>query len=296
MMWAPRLTLEWVGTDGSIWDLLAGPVRTTIAGIRGLAMPDIDYQNQETPLIHGQTTESWRMPARTVFLPLRFVTADVVGTQRLFWQSVTPGKTGTLTVGDGFGGIRTLGLKFKDDGGIAYRIDPHIISSAFGLTMEANAPAWLGNEVALVLAVPEQARNAFGTAADSPVLYLSPARFETPEAPLANPGNMPAWPTWEVRATDPAGLTAFELYAGDDLISGILTIPYLHTVTIYTDPTGQYALMTGPSITGAVDVTDSLIDVNFAQIDAGELSQISTTFTGLGLATIRLTPQYFRAF
>ena len=148
--------ISWTGTDGSVWDLVSGPVRASAAGITGMGMPLPTDQVNESALQDGQTLTGWKLPPRPVWLPLRFKGAaavDVEGLQRAFWRSMAIGKVGYLRVTDNAGAVRSLGLRFKDDGGAAYRMDPSVLSDAFGITMIADRPWWEGPAVTRFYAI-----------------------------------------------------------------------------------------------------------------------------------------------
>ena len=89
------LQIEWVGTDGSTWDLINGDVALSNAGITGLGMPLAFDTTRQTALYHGQTLQSWRLEPREVFLPVLFrgdSFTDVEGLQRDFWHSLALGE------------------------------------------------------------------------------------------------------------------------------------------------------------------------------------------------------------
>ena len=295
----PRLQATWNGTDGSIWDLFGGPVRTSIAGIRGLSMPEVEYAVQQHALLHGQQTTSFKVKPRTAFLPLRFSDRDeysVTRTQRDFWRSIRPGKTGTLVVSDGMGGVRSLTLKFGDDGMIAYKIDPNIITEAFGLTMIADDPWWKGPaRTTQWLALGNGPHNFQGLVAGDPPLYIESSYTTGNTEVIRNDGDEDAWPIWRITSSlEGEPVTAYRLNIGGSIVSGDTHIPHGHTLTVDTDPRVQTATLSGPVANG--DRTDEILDANFRRVPAGEATTATVVLTGSGSVELDTTELFYRAF
>ena len=295
----PRLQITWNGTDGSIWDLLGGPVRTSIAGIRGLSMPEVEYATQQYALLHGQQTTSYTVKPRTAFLPLRFSDRDeysVTRTQRDFWRSLGLGKTGTLVVSDGMGGVRSLTLKFGDDGMIAYKIDPNIITEAFGLTMTADDPFWAGPvRTVQWLKLGDMPRNFHGSKSGDPPLYIESLFASGDTETIRNDGDEDAWPVWRI-TSDLEGIpvSGYELTIGGSIVSGVTDIPHGHTLTVNTDPRVQTAALSGPLVNG--DRTPEIVEIGFAQVPAGKATTATVTLTGSGSVELDVTELFYRAF
>jgi hypothetical protein len=295
----PRLQITWNGTDGSIWDLLGGPVRASVAGIRGLSMPEVEYATQQYALLHGQETTSYKVKQRTAFLPLRFSDRDeysVTRTQREFWRSLQLGKTGLLTVSDGMGGVRSLALKFGDDGMIAYKIDPNIITEAFGLTMTADAPFWMGPvRTTEWLALGNALHNFQGLAAGDPPLYIESSFASGTHEVVRNDGDEDAWPVWRITSDLETSLvTGYRLEIGGSVVSGTTTIPFGHTLTVNTDPRVQTATLSGPVTNG--DRTDQILDIGFAPVPSRAETTATASLTGSGSVELDITELFYRAF
>lgn len=292
----PRITIEWHGADGSVWDLRKGPVRATQAGIRGFGMPIIKRHVSQSALVHGQRSTGYKVEAREAFLPLKFTTTDVVATQRAWWRSVRPGEPGTLIVSDGLGGVRSLVCEYGDEGAMTYELDPHVMPNKFGLTMIADEPLWRGDEVVHEFEEKAAVRPGFGQAEGDPVLWISSSYANAGDAQIANPGDVDAWPAWVIRGTDPAGVQGFRFELDGNLIAGDVAVAYDQTLTINTDPEEQTAMLTGPGVTGTGNVTRQLDAVEFAQVPPGRTATARVQLTGVGRAEIRTRPLYFRAF
>lgn len=283
------IQIVWNGTDGSVWDFVGGPVGMTLGGIKGLGMPDVDDQVRETALRDGQTLTGWKLKPRRVWVPLRFrqdAEQDVEGVQRAFWRSMEIGVAGRLDVTDDDGAVRSLGLRFQDDGGMSYRLDPHVLSEAFGVTMVADQPWWEGETQEFAYAVPTATESFFG-GAGSPsgaTPFVISAGGGQDDATLTNPGDAPAWLEWEVDA--PA--TAFSLGVDGHYVAGTINIS-TGSLIIETDPLRQIATLNG------VRVTRQLSALDWAPIPKGATLPIEITVTGTGIVKARLTPRYARA-
>lgn len=281
--------MSWTGTDGSVWDLRSGPVRTTIAGIKGLGMPDLSDQTKETAMRDGQILTGWRIKPRAVWLPLRFKDAaatDVEGLQRAFWRSMAIGQTGTLTVTDGAGATRSLKLRFQDDGGLAYRLDPYLITDAIGVTMVADQPWWEGPAVTSFYSLATGGlQTFFGDGAGATPFYIIAAQGGAASV-LANPGDQPAWVEWTVAGPS----TSVRLGVDGHFVGGPIVVGAPNLLRIETDPLRQLAFLDG------VKITRQLTEVDFAPIPVGASVPVSITIVGTGLVTATIKPRYARAF
>lgn len=281
--------IEWTGTDGSTWDLLGGPVRTTAAGIKGLSMPEVEEQGKTTALRDGQRLTGWRLKPRSVWLPLRFkgeAATDVEGIQRNFWRSMAIGETGTLTVTDASGATRSLGLRFQDDGGMAYRTDPYLLSDAFGLTMIADQPWWEGPRVEFAYSISGGGAlpTFFGNGSGATPFYIVPAQGGDTDT-ITNPGDAPLWVEWELQGP----FTYFRLGVGGHYVGGSIEAIAGQTLLVETDPLRQLALLDG------VKVTRQLTEIDWAPIPRGDPSTLEISVVGAGLVIARVTPRYARA-
>lgn len=281
--------IVWTGTDGSVWDLRRGPVRFTTAGIKGLGMPDFTDQVRQTALQDGQTLLGWKLKPRDVWLPLRFKDAaavDVTGMQRAFWASMAIGRQGQLTVTDDDGGVRSLGLRFQDDGGVSYRLDPSILSDAFGITMVADQPWWQGPPVQSSYTQGGAIQTFFGNGAGATPFYIIAATSGAART-IDNPGDAPAWIEWTLDG--PA--TAFRAGVNGHYLGGPLVVSAGQQLVVETDPLRQVAFLNGDK------VTRQLTEIDWAPIPANSTGvPLDLSITGIGLLTATVTPRYARAF
>jgi hypothetical protein len=290
-----RITAHFICEDGSDWDILSGPVKTTRAGIKGLGMPEPAYQTQTTALTHGQTTDSWKLEARPLFIPLRFRDADPRGIQREFFRAIQPGKLTRMEVGDGGGGVRSIELKFGDTGTRAQRIDPHIHTEAFGLTMIADDPWWTGNPKAEPLTIEADTTPFLGKNAGDPPLYFTRSSTESEAISIQNDGDVEAWPVWRIYG-DGDGVTTFYGWVDGNVVAGNFQVPIDHVLTITTDPLDQAAILTGPTVTGSGNMGTGFTSIDFSPIEAGKTSRAYATIGGAGHVTLSVTPRYFMAY
>lgn len=281
--------IVYTGTDGSVWDLKRGPVRLSTGGLKGLGMPDFSDQVRETALQDGQTLLGYKAKPRTVWLPLKFKGAaefDVAGVQRSWWAACAYGLYATLTVTDDLGGVRTLSIRFQDDGGIAYSLDPSVQSDAFGLTFIADQPWWQGPAQSSFYTQAGTTHTFFGDGAGATPFYIIPATSGAART-IANPGNIPAWVKWTL---DPP-MTAFRAGVNGHYVGGPIGISAGHELVVETDPLRQLATLDGTTI-----VTRQLTEIDWAPIPAkATATPLDLSVTGTGLITATITPRYARA-
>lgn len=289
------LSIVWEGSDGSTWDLLRGPARASVAGIKGLGKPDSDDQVSTTAGKDGQRFRSVRLKPRTVFVPIRFkgdASTDVGGLQREFWRSLRIGRRGRFIVTHPDGQIRTLTARFSDDGNYAYKVNPYtVFTDAIGLTFVADDPWWYGEPVEVAYRLdPSGNVNFFGggdpaVVNSGPPFYLSPSSgSQTYE--ISNPGDTDAWVTWGIGGD----AAAFSVGVGTHLVAASVTIPAGSLLEINTDPLAQTALLDGVRVP-----FQNFTAVDFAPIPEGESQPLAISITGSGTVSARITPRYERA-
>lgn len=303
------LGLDWWGVDGSHWDLNSGPVRASVAGIKGLGMPDVKFQVTENAGRDGQRMRDFRRNARTVFIPVRFKGAagtDVMGVQRRFWRALGLGQYGTLVATTPDGVTRSLRCRFEDDGNYAYTLDPFTaFTTTIGLTLTADDPYWYGNRVTASYSLdPSTQVNFFGggdpAATNSgPPFYLS-ASTGTQSYTVDNPGDVDAWPLWSI--VGPA--VSFQVGIGSRTIAGAITIPADRTLLIDTNPNAQTAVLVDTAAY-QLDGTQANVArvrfqdfsaIDFAPVPRGTSVQLTMTINGSGAVGVAVDPRFERAF
>lgn len=281
------LGINLIGADGSTWDLVSGPVRTTVAGIKGLGMPEVDDQTRQTALQDGQTLTGWRLQPRTVWLPLKFhaeANVDVEGVQRAFWRAVPIGEIATLIVTDGSGATRSLGIRFQDDGGIAYKVDPYLYSPTFGVTFIADRPWWEGPAQTTYYSLGEAGAVDFFGGTGGPPFFISSSQGSG-SSTLSNPGDQPAWIEWTVSGP----ISDFRAGVSGHYVGGPIAVGAGNLLRIETDPLRQVAYL------DAVKVTRELTEIDWVPVPRGSSVPIDISLVGSGIVTATIRPKYARA-
>lgn len=288
------LTLELIDANGLTWDLARGPVRMTTAGLQGLGLPPVAFQTSESPGVDGQRLVSWRVKARDVFLPVRFkgaATTDTTGLQRRFWDGLPIGEYVTFRVTDRDGAERSLSMRLKDDGGVAYKIQPDLFQpDAIGLTFTADDPYWYGPEIPSLFVFQDgDEGDFFGGDDGAPDFHISAGSGSSGTFKLANPGDVPAWLTWEIMG-NPA--SSFSIDVGGHLIAAD-SVPVTDSglLVVSTDPRRQTAKLNGVRVPFR-----SFDSIDFAPIPRGGAQPVTLGLTGSGSIRAAFRPRYNRGF
>ena len=287
----------WTGADGSVWDLVRGPVQITDGGFTGLGFSEFDEYTRDSPLVDGQSFDGVRQKARQVFLPLLLgvdtgTSIDWLALERAWWRSVRPNKTGTLTVTAPDGQVRSVALRFVSDGGQPYKVDPALEAmSVAGLIMKADDPWWLAPEAGRVFEVDPTGNNFFGGLSGfGPPFTIVPANT-TGAWTMENPGDEDAWVVWVVEG--PA--SGFRFVIDGHAIDGTIDVPSGSRLLIDTDPTVQTALLIDAA--GNVsNVTQLLDSYDYARVPAGESVPVTALVYGVGRLSVRFRPRFYRAW
>lgn len=295
------LGMTWTGWDGSLWNLTV-PAEGVVMlpGLRGHNMPPVVHYTTAYPTVAGARWRGHTVDQREVFWPIQIfcdTTSQAwIDRDRAFWKTMRPEKTGTWTVTQPSGQKRYLHCRFDNDGDQTFQHDPVLHGwSNYGITMKANAAYWQGDPLVRQWAdgspVP-----FFPTAGEG--FRISPSTdFST--ATMTNPGDVPAWPLWE--------LTGFLSAASVGLDGKHITVPFTintgQVLIINSDPTAQSATLydytgSGASrvLTNPVDKTMALGSIDFCAIPPQENLPLTLAVTGTGKITLKLTPLYHRAW
>ena len=280
--------------DGTVWDLINGPVRLKRTGVKGLGMPTVASQVQELANVDGQRLAGWTLKPREVILPLRFEDAsntDLEGLQRTFWNALGIGVYSDLRVTTADGRVRHLRVRFESDNTVAYEIQPYIYTAPFDLYLIADDPWWFGDPMVYAYSLAgSDVRNFFGgldpaMAGVAPPFYISRSSGQT-AFNLTNPGDIDAWPVWEIDGP----VSIFSVGVSGKLVSGMIPILEGSSLIISTDPANQSAKLDG------VRVTRQLTALNFAPLPAGVQQALTIAVTGTGLVKVTFNPRYKRGF
>lgn len=286
------IRLEWLGTDGSVWDLRDGPVRLAATGTKGLGIGALTTFTRQSAVQDGQVATGWRADPREVSLPLlksypgwsALAWADV---DRAWWDACQPHKVGAFRVTDWDGNVRTLPARLTDDG-YSMDFDPHDMGQdEFLATFVADQPWWLGPSIGASFGAASL--GDFLAGGTAPPFVISSSNSSGTQN-VVNPGDLDAWPVWNLQGP----LASFTLNVGGSLVQSSSTLALLagQSLTINTDPsTGQTALRED-----GTNVTRYLAAYGFAPIPAGGSRTVAVTTTGTGAVTMALQPRYFRAW
>lgn len=290
------LSLEWIGHDGSIWDLNdpRGGLALYRKGVEGLHFPRITKNSSTSRAIPGKRLRGWRAESRDVFWPV-YLGGDGsdawLERHSAFFDTIHPSLPGTWRVSAG-DETRTLQLTGVFDDTHSYEIDPLLRGWAlYDVTLEAAQPFWQGTRVR---------RGPWKAPETSPFFPGPPFRISSSSAfgsaVVPNTGDVDAWGVWW--ATGP--LTEIELGVGGAVIRPPFGLEAGEMLRIDTDPRHPTAQI-GPAVTDTddfvgVDITQDLGLQDYAPVPPGASVDLHVEATGSGAVMFDVTPLHFRAF
>lgn len=285
--WYGMSAIEWTGDDGVTWDLTGTGGVALGPGIRGFGMPPVKRFTAAS-ILAGSRHMGFRVDEREVFWPLLVRTGrgqQWVDTNRAFWRTLQPHRTGTWSVTQPGGERRRLICRLDSDGDPSYEWDPALYGwMAYKVTLVAeDEPHWLGDPVRGSWTVGDP-RDFFGSG--GPPFWISPAHTFG-SATLTNPGDVEAWPVWTLHgpfASGSVGIGSSVLAIDFGLTSG-------QTLTIDSNPWGPTATMQD-----GTDRTGDVSDLGFAPIPAGQSIPLLVSLTGSGSVEVDITPRYYTAW
>lgn len=284
------MTHEWIGWDGSVWDLAAGAQGVVLLrdGVEGLHFPKIVKHRSTSRVVPGARLRGWRAGEREAFWPLLIhvdtSSSDYVARADAFFRTISPDRPGTWRVGAG-GKFRELNLTGVFDSSHSYGVDPVYAGwGMYKIALEATQPFWTGSAVERG---PWKAPSSqdFRPAGGTPMFYLS-SSSAFGNASIPNPGDVEAFPVWTVEGP----LEEIELGIGDRVIEVPFEVSDGETLVIDTDPRNVTATLDG------VDVTEDLGFQPLAPIPPSESAELHVQATGTGSVAISLVPLFFRAY
>jgi hypothetical protein len=320
----PNLKHTWTDSDGYVWALnRSAGVWLHRDGIRGMNMPTVTRYTTTSPAVHGSRNRGWIVEEREVFWPLMIAPARTIPDgeewrasfdelDSRFWRTLNPDATGTWTVKKPNGESRDLVCRFKDDGGHQTAGPAFALQfAAYGITMVAEQPFWLGApEVRSFGASGPDVMffgggSAGGAMAFPPIAFKNASSYGT--AAINNDGDVEAWPVW---ANDGASTSA-SVGVGDNIIQIPFPVPAGKRLVIDTDPQAQTALLGDPillpdgrpdpdrltELTGPVsDRTKDLGSVTWSPVPARAEVALNIETIGGGSIACRIRPRYMRAW
>ncbi len=285
----------WVGADGSVWDLSAGPVVLQQSGVDGFGQPKWDRQVITSAGRDGQrrTLQRSRAEPRDGLLPVVLSAADMdswLTLSRAWWNSWSPDVAGSLKVTAPDGRTRQIAAFLSDDNAYAPAFDPSIRAvELVAVTWIADDPWWRGSPRTFLFTVGSGAADFFNGGAAPPFIIVDSSTVAT--ATISNTGDLDAWPTYTI--TGPA--TDFSITVDGHIVSGTITVATGETLTIDTDPAVQTAILTHADGSTS-NVTPQLTGIDFASILPGESIPLTVTLDGTGSLLVTVTPRFVRAW
>ena len=284
-------SLNWVGADGSAWDLGAGTVRMA-PGLMGLMDPESEFFGRSTPALNGRRVTGHRHLSRRVFWPLTVLGdsgLDWLTKRREFFASLSYSVDGTFTVTAEDASVRTITLHLGAQTDKGYDIDPAEVEfERLDVEMVADDPWWKGPQVVAEFAPVGDVLPFFATDTDRVFNLMSSSTVAS--ATVANSGDVEAWPQYTI--TGP--VSEFSATISGGVVSSITDVIDGAVLVIDTDPTVQRAILTVSSVD--TNVTRDLVGVDWRPIPAGGSVSLDVTLIGTGSLLVSFLPRFYRAW
>jgi hypothetical protein len=288
--------VEWLGVDGSTWDLRNGEVRLALSST-GWGLAELTTFVQSNGVRDGQRATGWRAEPRTLQWPMKkgygtWSSRQFLEVDRAWWAACLPHKSGTVRVTGPDGLQRTLRARVTADGPYTMEYDPSdVLVEDFSLALTADDPWWKGPQTFTPYGVSAVATPFYGPSGYGPPFYIS-AGNSSGSQPISNPGDVDAWPVWTL--TGP--LSTFTITHPDGgQVAGAPNLLAGEQLVIDTRPGAKFATRTAADGTTS-DYTPSLTSWDWRPIPAGTTQNIAVALTGTGGAVAAIEPRYFRAW
>lgn len=271
------------GVDGSVWDLVNGPVRLQ-AGAK-LAYAEPEHLTRSSPALDGADWYGFRTPPGEMFLPVRVEDATSLGWRDVdaaFAAAVDPSGEVTVTVVTPDALARSATGRYTSGLDATFERDPLMMRHAvYGLTLATNDPFWRSPRLSAQFSLAAPAPFFPG-----PPWTLNPGRI-TNTATVSNPGSVPAWPRWTV--TGP--FTSFTVGVGAAVVTLVATVPAGSSRIVDMDPRRR-SIVTGAGADAWAEVTAAA----FTPIPTGQdvplLVDVVGGTAGTTTVTLELTPAH----
>lgn len=289
------LSMKWIGWDGSEWSLSDPSTGTVmLPGVRGFSMPPVIHYRAAHASAPGARWRGSTVDVREVFWPIQIYSGggstEWLSLDHAFWDTMNPNQTGQWRVIQPDGTIRTLRLRFVNDGDMTFGADPAVTGwTNYGITLAAEQPYWEGTPVSALWLAGSQV--PFFPGSGGPAFAISPSNTLA-DAKLTNPGDVDSYITWRVFGP----VSSATVGVNGRTISIPFSIPAGQVLEIDTSPAGQIALQGPAGGAMTVDRTSELGALNFAPLPARAQSAMSLSMTGTGSVTATFTPLYYRAW
>lgn len=303
------LDLTWTGPDGSVWDWMVGTQGVILGeGIDGILFPDFDQLTTPTPAGRRYNRTRWKpaLISATLQVADTVVAHETVENGPLGYRrgsawrdldrrvrrSLSPLEPGRLTC-TADGQTRFLDLRLED---LTYSIVkwPDIRGLVeYDVELADDEPFWKGEPLVTTFEYQAEATEDYYSGGvdgvtEGPDFFISPGNSYASGVYVPNPGEVEAWPVWEI--TGPVQAT---VGIGD----AVTELPFLgagEKLTITTNPVSR----------NIVDGTgrrawDLVPRRRFEPIPAGDqVPVVVNTSDGGEGSSIRLTitPNYLGAY
>lgn len=302
------LDLTWTGPDGSVWDWMVGSQGVILGeGLDGVLFPDFEQLTTTTPAGRRYNGTRWKPAIISATLQVADTVAAMETVElgrdyrrgpawrdldRRVRRSLSPLDPGRL-VCTADGQSRYLDLRLED---LNYTMKkwPDIRGLVeYDVELADDEPFWKGEALVTEFGYQDAATaDYYGGgvegATKGPPLFISPGNSSASGVFIPNPGEVEAWPVWEI--TGPVQAT---VGVGD----AVTELPFLgagESLTIVTNPV--HRSITDGTGRRAWDLVPSR---RFAPIPAGDQIPVvvNTTEGGPG-SSVRLiiTPNYLGAY
>jgi hypothetical protein len=195
------ILLEWLGTDGSVWNWRTGEVRLA-RGAQGLGLLKLTTFTQSQGTRDGQRATGWKADPQTLVLPMKkgydgWSSASWYDLDKRWWRACQPHLQGTLRVTAPDSSVRTVKLRVTDDGYTMEDDPSDVPQEDFSLSMTADDPWWRGPLQTTPYGVSAVATPFYGGSGYGPPFYIA-AGNSSGAQPILNPGDVEAWPVWTI--------------------------------------------------------------------------------------------------
>lgn len=281
------ISVEWIGCDGSVWDLSSGDQGVALHPFtEGMHDPIMTKWSSKARAVPGKRGRGSRTEERPVFWSLKVyhdTSDDWVDTYDRFFSSIHPNRPGIWRVG--YQGVfREIDLTGVYPDGYAFGVHPTVLGwMDINVTLEADQPFWRG---APIKGGPWRAPTPvdFLDAGGAPPLHISEsAAFGS--ATIENPGDEQAFLVWTVRDA----LDEVQLGIGDRIIELPFAVADGEVLRIDTDPRNQSAKLDGEDVTALLGLQPII------PVPPGGSVDLHVEGTGAGSIEAELIPLHWRA-
>lgn len=187
-----------IGGDGSVWDLVAGPV-FILAGASGFGFPEPNHRWSESPLFDGAVHRDLHYSSREFELPLevdgRFRDPAMWRElERAWWKAVNPRFEATLVVTAPSGESHNLPFRYSGGGDDTFDLDPlRRQDNVYALECISGDPFWNGPVVSVAYQLAATPDTFPG-----PPFNIGDSTAISATTTVGNFGDEEVWPRWTI--------------------------------------------------------------------------------------------------